>query len=55
MSRCMKANMTGLEGNKLRSPMLAILFLLLDAFEAAPSSMCPKLTRCLKTTVQNSL
>ena len=51
----MKANMTGLEGNKLRSPMLAILFFLLDAFEAAPSSMCPKLTRCSKTTVQNSL
>ena len=44
--------MTGLEGNKMRSPMLAILFFLLEAFELAPSSMCPKLTRCSKTTLQ---
>lgn len=33
--------------------MLVILFNFpLEAFELAPSSMCPKLTRCSKTTVQ---
>ena len=52
MSRCIKANRTGLEGNKVRSPMLEILFFLLDAFESASLSMCPKVTRRSKITGQ---